>query len=213
MQVQLPDAASLAARPPPSCTKSTDILAHLHGVQAYDGIAGFSLLSNTSSIVQRLLLRRLRSVGRAPRSLNCPANALVLQHQPCNWPRQIPEADRLRLRRRPPFPGLGTAGRLHASCLQDRTGGTVEQLYDRRLEKLHRPSGPQAPGLVGAWSARSGHRRPELYVDVDQDRVLKQGLQFSRRLPDCCRPFLAQRRHTSTSSTASAASGRCTGRP
>ena len=48
IQLQLPDAASLQ-RTDAVMRKMDDILAHTHGVQGYDAIAGFSLLSNTSS--------------------------------------------------------------------------------------------------------------------------------------------------------------------
>src|SRR5580765_7300116 len=48
LQIQLPDAASLQ-RTDAVMRKMDDILAHTHGVQGYDAIAGFSLLSNTSA--------------------------------------------------------------------------------------------------------------------------------------------------------------------
>jgi len=46
--LQLPDAASLQ-RTDAVMRKMDDILAHTHGVQGYDAIVGFSLLSNTSA--------------------------------------------------------------------------------------------------------------------------------------------------------------------
>ena len=48
IQLQLPDAASLQ-RTDAVMRKMDDILAHTHGIQGYDAIAGFSLLSNTSA--------------------------------------------------------------------------------------------------------------------------------------------------------------------
>src|SRR5262249_10183283 len=48
VQLQLPDAASLQ-RTDAVMRKMDDILAHTHGIQGYDAIVGFSLLSNTSA--------------------------------------------------------------------------------------------------------------------------------------------------------------------
>src|SRR4029077_2214634 len=48
VQLQLPDAASLQ-RSDAVMRKMDDILAHTHGIQGYDAIAGFNLLSNTSA--------------------------------------------------------------------------------------------------------------------------------------------------------------------
>jgi len=48
IQLQLPDAASLQ-RTDAVMRKVDDLLAHTHGIQGYDAIAGYSLLSNTSS--------------------------------------------------------------------------------------------------------------------------------------------------------------------
>ena len=75
----------------------------------------------------------------------------------------------------PAIPGLGTAGGF-TFMLQDRSGGTVEQLFDD-LEKL-RPAARKRPELAGLVSTFRPSV-PQLYIDVDQDRVLKQGLQFA----------------------------------
>src|SRR5277367_4694576 len=48
LQIQLPDAASLQ-RTDAVMKKVDELLSHTHGVRSYDAIAGFSLLSNTSS--------------------------------------------------------------------------------------------------------------------------------------------------------------------
>ena len=60
--------------------------------------------------------------------------------------------------------------------LQDRSGGTVDQLYDA-LEKLVAAARkrPELSSLVSTFRPSV----PQLYVDIDQDRVMKQGLQFS----------------------------------
>jgi HAE1 family hydrophobic/amphiphilic exporter-1 len=75
----------------------------------------------------------------------------------------------------PAIPGLGTAGGF-TFMLQDRTGGTVEQLFDN-LDKLKEAvrKRPEIASLVTTFRPSV----PQLYIDVDQDRVLKQGLQFA----------------------------------
>jgi HAE1 family hydrophobic/amphiphilic exporter-1 len=75
----------------------------------------------------------------------------------------------------PAIPGLGTAGGF-TFMLQDRTGGTVEQLFDN-LDKLTQAARkrPEIASLVTTFRPSV----PQLYIDVDQDRVLKQGLQFA----------------------------------
>ena len=74
----------------------------------------------------------------------------------------------------PAIPGLGTAGGF-TFMLQDRSGGSVEQLYDS-LEKLTQAARkrPELASLVSPFRPSV----PQLFVDVAQDRVLKQGLQF-----------------------------------
>jgi len=171
VQVQLPDASSLQ-RTAAVMHKVDDILAHLHGVHAYDGIAGFSLLSNTSSSYSGFYFIAFDPWDeRHDPSLS--ANALVRTIN-LQLARQIPEAIGFAFGP-PAIPGLGTAGGF-TFMLQDRTGGTVEQLYDA-LEKLQAAARkrPELAGLVSTFRPAV----PQLYVDVDQDRVLKQGLQFS----------------------------------
>jgi multidrug efflux pump len=75
----------------------------------------------------------------------------------------------------PAIPGLGTAGGF-TFMLQDRSGGTVQQLWDT-LDKLTQTARkrPELASLVTTFRPSV----PQLYVEVDQDRVLKQGLQFS----------------------------------
>jgi HAE1 family hydrophobic/amphiphilic exporter-1 len=75
----------------------------------------------------------------------------------------------------PAIPGLGTAGGF-TFMLQDRSGGTVEQLFDN-LDKLKEAARkrPEIASIVTTFRPSV----PQLYIDVDQDRVLKQGLQFA----------------------------------
>jgi hydrophobic/amphiphilic exporter-1 (mainly G- bacteria), HAE1 family len=170
IQVQLPDAASLQ-RTDAVMRKVDDILAHTHGIQGYDAIAGYSLLSNTSSTYSGFYFLQFDpweerktpelSAKGLMRTLNIKMQAA------------IPEAIGFAFGP-PAIPGLGTAGGF-TFMLQDRSGGTVEQLYDN-LEKLTQAARkrPEIASVISTFRPSV----PQLFVDVDQDRVLKQGLQF-----------------------------------
>jgi len=152
-------------------TKVDNILAHTPGVEAFDGIAGFSLLSNTSSSYSGFYFISF-TPWHDRETAELSANSIIRSLN-VKVATQIPEAIGFAFGP-PAIPGLGTAGGF-TFMLQDRAGGTVEQLYDA-YEKLQVASRkrPEIASLVTTFRPAV----PQLYVDVDQDRVLKQGLQF-----------------------------------
>ena len=171
VQLQLPDAASLQ-RTDAVMRKMDDILAHTHGIQGYDAIAGFSLLSNTSASYTGFYFLQLDPWEE--RHSDELSAAGLMRALNLRMAKEIPEAVGFAFGP-PAIPGLGTAGGF-TFMLQDRTGGTVEQLFDS-LEKLTQAARkrPELASLVSTFRPSV----PQLYIDVDQDRVLKQGLQFS----------------------------------
>jgi HAE1 family hydrophobic/amphiphilic exporter-1 len=72
----------------------------------------------------------------------------------------------------PSIPGLGSTGGF-SFWLQDRSGGSVEFL-DENLQKFL-AAARQRPELAGVTSQFSAST-PQIYVDVDRDKVLKQGV-------------------------------------
>jgi HAE1 family hydrophobic/amphiphilic exporter-1 len=72
----------------------------------------------------------------------------------------------------PAIPGLGNAGGF-SFWLQDRSGGSVDFL-DQNLQKFL-AAARQRPELAGVFSQFSANT-PQLYADVDRDKVLKQGV-------------------------------------
>src|SRR4029079_4101214 len=72
----------------------------------------------------------------------------------------------------PSIPGLGNSGGF-SFWLQDRSGGSVEFL-DQNLRKFLEACGKR-PELAGAISLFSASV-PQIYADVDRDKVLKQGV-------------------------------------
>ena len=71
----------------------------------------------------------------------------------------------------PAIPGLGNAGGF-SFWLQDRSGGSVEFL-DQNLQKFL-AAARERPELAGVFSPFSANT-PQLFADVDRDKVLKQG--------------------------------------
>src|SRR5256884_9216907 len=87
--------------------------------------------------------------------------------------REIPEAIAFAFGP-PAIPGLGTAGGF-TFMLQDRSSGSVQQLAET-LDKFTVAARKRSEIASLVTTFRSSV--PQLFVDVDQDRVLKQGLQF-----------------------------------
>src|SRR5271165_1102670 len=170
LQIQLPDAASLH-RTDAVMRKIDDMLAHTHGVQSFSGISGFSLLSSTSASYTGFYFLQLEPWDeRVTPELS--ANGLM-QSLNQRMRKEIPEAIAFAFGP-PAIPGLGTAGGF-TFMLQDRSGGSVAQLSEM-LDKLTAAARkrPEIASLVATFRPSV----PQLYVEVDQDRILKQGLQF-----------------------------------
>jgi hydrophobic/amphiphilic exporter-1 (mainly G- bacteria), HAE1 family len=170
IQVQLPDAASLQ-RTDAVMKKVDEILSHTHGVRSYDAIAGFSLLSNTSSTYSGFYFLELEPwEERETPELSATG---IMQTLNQKMRGAVPEAISFAFGP-PAIPGLGTAGGF-TFMLQDRSGGTVQELADM-LDKLTTAARkrPELASLVSTFRPSV----PQLYAEVDQDRVLKQGLQF-----------------------------------
>src|SRR5439155_13418162 len=72
----------------------------------------------------------------------------------------------------PAIPGLGNGGGF-SFWLQDRSGGSVEFL-DQNLQKFL-AAARKRPELAGVTSQFSASV-PQIYADVDRDKVLKQGV-------------------------------------
>jgi HAE1 family hydrophobic/amphiphilic exporter-1 len=171
VQIQLPDAASLQ-RTDAVMRKLDDILGHMHGVQSFSGISGFSLLSNTSASYTGFYFLQLDPwEERVTPELSANGLMRTLNQKIA---KEIPEAIGFAFGP-PAIPGLGTAGGF-TFMLQDRTSGNVQQLWDN-LEKLIAAARkrPELASLVTTFRPSV----PQLFVEVDQDRVLKQGLQFN----------------------------------
>src|SRR6266850_124932 len=168
MNVQLPAAASLA-RTDQVLKKIEGILGTTAGVQAYNTIGGFSLLTRISASYQGFFFVGLKPWDERT-SPQVTARAIVDRLNK-ELAAQVPEAVALAFMP-PAIPGLGNAGGF-SLWLQDRSGGSVDFL-DQHLQQFLAAcrQRPELAGVAAPFSAAA----PQIYADVDRDKVLKQGV-------------------------------------
>jgi HAE1 family hydrophobic/amphiphilic exporter-1 len=169
VNVQLPDASSLQ-RSDVVAKKVEKILADTKGVQYVNTIVGFSLLSGVSASYNAFFFAQLDPwhdregivAGDLVQKLNGRFRA------------EIPEATVFAFQP-PSIAGLGTAGGF-SLWLQDRHGGSVEFL-DENLQKFLAAARkrPELQNLNSTFRAAV----PQVLVDVDRDKALKQGVAIS----------------------------------
>ena len=168
LNVQLPDAASLQ-RTDVVCRKVEKILGQTKGVRAYSTIGGFSLLAYVSATYNGFFFVSLDpwserdAKGMSAQDLIAKLNG--------RFKAEIPEANVFAFLP-PPIPGLGSAGGF-SFWLQDRSGGSVAVL-DENLQKflVAAKKRPELQNVNSSFRAAV----PQVYVDVDRDKALKQGV-------------------------------------
>ncbi len=168
LNVQLPPAASLE-RTDAVCRKIDNLLAHTEGIANFNTIAGFSLLSRVTASNYGFYFIGLKpwdertSVDLEARQIVNRINRELRQ--------VVPEATAFAVMP-PSIPGLGTQGGF-SFWLQDRTGGSLEFLNQNVQKFLE--AARKRPELVGVTTQFTS-AVPQLYADVDHDKVLKQGI-------------------------------------
>src|SRR5438034_4221784 len=145
------------------------MLSTTEGVQAYSTISGFSLLTRISASYQGFFFVGLRPWHERT-SQQVTARAIVDRLNRA-LAAQVPEAVAFAFMP-PAIPGLGNAGGF-SFWLQDRSGGSVDFL-DQNLQKFL-AAARKRPELAGVGSQFSA-AAPQIYADVDRDKVLKQGV-------------------------------------
>ncbi|HEY8022331.1 MAG TPA: efflux RND transporter permease subunit, partial [Thermoanaerobaculia bacterium] len=167
LNVQLPDASSLQ-RTDDVCRKVEAILArHPKSILHYNTIGGFSLLSFVSATYNGFFFVSLQPWDERGAET---AQALVAQLNQ-EFRNQIPEATVFAFLP-PAIPGLGSSGGF-SLWLQDRSGGSVaylDQNLQRFLEAARKR--PELANVNSSFRAAV----PQVFVDVDRDKVLKQGI-------------------------------------
>jgi HAE1 family hydrophobic/amphiphilic exporter-1 len=168
LNVQLPDAASLQ-RTDVVCRKVEKILSETKGVHAYSTVGGFSLLAFVSATYNGFFFVSLDPWDeRGGKGMD--AKALIAKING-RFRAEIPEATVFAFLP-PPIPGLGSAGGF-SLWLQDRSGGSVAFL-DENLQKFLAAAKkrPELQNVNSTFRAAV----PQVYVDVDRDKALKQGV-------------------------------------
>jgi len=168
LNVQLPAAASLS-RTDEVLRKIERILSQTNGVQSYNTIGGFSLLTRTSATYQGFFFISLKPWEERPEK-EFGARAIVDRLNGA-LAAQVREAIAFAFMP-PSIPGLGSAGGF-SLWLQDRSGGSVEFLNEN-LQKFLAACRrrPELAGVASQFSAAV----PQIFADVDRDKVLKQGV-------------------------------------
>jgi HAE1 family hydrophobic/amphiphilic exporter-1 len=171
VNVQLPPAASME-RTDVALKKVEAILAKTAGVQYYTTISGFSNLSRVSASYQGFFFIALKPwAERTTAELQVQGIADTLNRE---MAAQVPEANCIALLP-PAIPGLGNAGGF-SMYIQDRSGGTV-QFLDQNLQNFL-AAARKRPELANVTS-QFNSSVPQIYADVDRDKVLKQGVAIS----------------------------------
>jgi HAE1 family hydrophobic/amphiphilic exporter-1 len=171
VNVQLPPAASME-RTDQALKKVEAILAKTAGVQYYTTISGFSNLSRVSASYQGFFFIALKPwAERTTTELQVQGIADTLNKE---MAAQVPEANCIALLP-PAIPGLGNAGGF-SMYIQDRSGGTV-QFLDQNVQNFL-AAARKRPELANVTS-QFNSSVPQIYADVDRDKVLKQGVAIS----------------------------------
>jgi HAE1 family hydrophobic/amphiphilic exporter-1 len=171
VNVQLPPAASME-RTDVALKKVEAILAKTAGVQYYTTISGFSNLSRVSASYQGFFFIALKPwAERTTTELQVQGIADTLNRE---MAAEVPEANCIALLP-PAIPGLGNAGGF-SMYIQDRSGGTV-QFLDQNLQNFL-AAARKRPELANV-NSQFNSSVPQIYADVDRDKVLKQGVAIS----------------------------------
>jgi HAE1 family hydrophobic/amphiphilic exporter-1 len=167
LAVQLPNAASLQ-RTDEVCRKVEQILAGTPGVESYNTVVGYSLLSTVNATYNAFFFVTLEEWGHRtePEEQYAAIKAHINRELAA-----LPEAIAFAFPP-PAIPGVGTSGGV-TFMLQDRSGGDVAFLAGNTqrfiAEARKRPE-------IASISTPFVADVPQLFADVDRDKVLKQGV-------------------------------------
>ncbi|HEX3719737.1 MAG TPA: multidrug efflux RND transporter permease subunit [Verrucomicrobiae bacterium] len=169
VNVQLPDAASIP-RTDAFCKKVEGILQKIPGIKYYTTVIGFSLLSQAQTTYNALFFVTLQPWNERTKS-DEQINAIRARIN--KELGELPEAKAVCFPP-PAIPGVGTAGGF-TFILEDRVGKDPDFLTDNlhtfmtEAAKRRELSGLSTTYLPAV---------PQVYIDVDRDKVLKQGVDL-----------------------------------
>ena len=171
MNVQLPDAASLERTD--AVTRKIDaILASTPEVKSFNTIAGFSILSYSSATYNGFYFVNLKPWAERRGAEHTAA--AVIRRLNGQLATKLDEAIAFAIPP-PAISGIGFAGGFSA-WIQDRSGSEVEFLAGN-LEKFIAAARKRPE--VGSINTVFRPSVPQVYADVDRDKVIKQGIPVS----------------------------------
>jgi len=168
--IQLPDAASLQ-RTREVGKKVEEILAKTPGIRSYTVVSGYNILTNTASSYLGTVFIAFHEWAERKHE-NESASGIVRALNIAFS--KLPEA-RVFAFQPPAIPGIGTAGGANM-MLQDRSGKTVEFLAQNVNKFL--AAARKRPEFQ-AVTANFSPAVPQIFVEVDKDKVLKQGVALT----------------------------------
>jgi hydrophobic/amphiphilic exporter-1 (mainly G- bacteria), HAE1 family len=168
INVNLPDASSLE-RTDATMKKIEDMLAKEEGIEFYTGISGFSLLTNTYNSNIGFFFISLKEWKERGKETAAFLTAKLNRE----FARDIPEATVMAFGP-PPIQGLGTAAGF-SMMLQDRGGNSPEYLAGQTAKFMQAAS--KRPEIGRVYSTFRTNV-PQVFLDVDRDKVFKMGLSL-----------------------------------
>ncbi|MCU0253642.1 MAG: efflux RND transporter permease subunit, partial [Acidobacteria bacterium] len=169
INVQLPEAAS-QQRTDAICREAERILGETGGIESYTTVVGYSLLSSSSSSDNAFFFVSLKEWGERSKEEHV---FQLIRKLNGRFAREIPGA--LVYAFGPPaIPGLGT-GSGFSIMVQDQAGGTPDYLEDQVQKFI--AEARKRPEIGNAFTTFSA-RVPQLFADIDREKVLKLGVQL-----------------------------------
>jgi len=173
--VILPPASSLQ-RTDAVCRQAEQLISAVPGVESCTTVVGYNLISAVQNTYSGFFFITLKPWDERYALSNIEEENLKAVFKHLNQQiATLPEAQGFAFPP-PPIPGIGSAGGT-TFILEDRSGGTVQFLEDN-LEKFI-AAAKQRPEIARISSTFNADV-PQRFVDVDQERALKQGVA----LPD-----------------------------
>ena len=170
LNIQLPNAASLQ-RTEQVAAKVEDILAKTPGVEYATSILGFSLLSLVRTSYNAFIFVSMKDWDdRKTRAEQFQAIKAHLNRELSKLPEGVAFSFSP-----PAIPGVGTSGGF-TFILEDRAGKDVQFLSDN-LNKFMAAARKRPE--IGTLTTTFLPSVPQQFVDVDRDKVIKQGVQIN----------------------------------
>jgi hydrophobic/amphiphilic exporter-1 (mainly G- bacteria), HAE1 family len=171
VNVQLPYAASLE-RTSEVCRKVEAILKDTPGVRYYTTVLGFSLQSQVQATYNAFFFVTLKPWGERKK----PEEQMMAIRAHMNQElAKLPEATAFAFSP-PTIPGIGTSGGF-TFMLEDRSGKQDLSFLTGNLDKFMEAA-RKRPELAGLSTTHLPNV-PQIQVNVDRDKVLKQGVNLS----------------------------------